>query len=154
MSRLCAVLTLISVLVFGLGERTVAEASGSSFDVHPDVAYALSVQPGGVATSYWSAVWVDAGMRLDVPSARAVGTCATGSVCAFSAGALAGTKLSWTTCGSHSTAALAQVGSIANARASGTLQARQATTVRASAGPNAWASVPFTYWTYITSISC
>jgi hypothetical protein len=125
-------------------------------DVHPDVAYALASVPGGVADGYYSATWPETGMRLDVPQAmlRAVGSCATGSICAYSGSNLTGTKLSWTTCGQKSTAALSQVASIANARSSGTLSARQVTTVRAWASANSWANVPSTYWTAITNVNC
>lgn len=127
-------------------------------DVHPDVAYALASAPGGVAEGYYSAVWPETGMRVDVPNPnamlRAVGTCATGSICAYSGSNLTGTKLSWTTCGQKSTAALSQVASIANARSSGTLSARQVTTVRAWASANSWANVPSTYWSAITNVNC
>jgi hypothetical protein len=125
-------------------------------DVHPAVAYALNAQPGGVATSYYSAEWPKLDMTLDVAwaSTFAVGTCATGTICAYSEGAMAGVKLSWTTCGSKSTAALSTVGSIANARTSGTLTARQSTTVRATAAANSYANVPLSYRSLITSVYC
>jgi hypothetical protein len=124
--------------------------------VHPDVAYALAAEPGGVATSYYSAEWPKLGMTLEVAavSAFSVGTCATGSICAYSEGAMAGVKLSWTTCGSKSTAALDTVGSIANARSTGTLTARQGTTVRATAAANAYANVPLSYRSLITNVYC
>lgn len=152
MKSTLAALALIGALV--LASPASAQAFGADDEVHPDVAYALSAEPGGVATSYSSAVWPDSDMRIDVPVGRAVGTCATGSICAFSSSGLGGTKLSWTTCGSKSTAALSQVGSIANARSSGTLHARQGTTVRASAGANSQANVPVAYWSSITNIFC
>ncbi|TQJ31066.1 hypothetical protein [Microbacterium sp. SLBN-146] len=125
-------------------------------DVHPDVAYALAAVPGGVAEGYYSAAWPETGMRVDVPNGmlRAVGSCATGSICAYSGTGLAGTQLSWSTCGQKSTAALSQVRSIANARSSGILSARQVTTVRAWASANSWANVPSTYWSSITNVYC
>lgn len=133
---------------------SLAGPAAASEAVHPDVAFALAAEPGGVATGYGSAEWPDLGMTLTVPVGRAVGTCATGSICAYSSGALGGTKLSWSTCGSKSTAALSQVGSIANARSSGTLHARVGTTVRASAGANAYANVPAAYQPSITNVFC
>ena len=136
-------------------------SSAEEQDVHPDVAYALAAEPGGVVLSYSSAEWPDLGMRLDAaPSAsgfigvQSVGTCATGSICAYASTGISGTKLSWTTCGTKSTAALAQVGSIANARSSGTLQARQGTTVRASASANSFANVAVAYQASITNVFC
>lgn len=152
MKRMLSILALAGALMAAAPMAAVATDEASR--VHPDVAYALAVEPGGVAMSYSSAAWPELGMRMDVPVGRAVGTCATGSICAFSTSGLGGTKLSWTTCGSKSTAALSQVGSIANARSSGTLQARQATTVRASASANSQANVPIAYWPSITNIFC
>ena len=129
--------------------------------IHPDVAYALAAEPGGVVLGCGSAEWPDLGMRIDaappasgIIGVQSVGTCATGSICAYASTGISGTKLSWTTCGSKSTAALAQVGSIANARSSGTLQARQGTTVRASASANASANVAVAYQASITNVVC
>lgn len=152
MKQMLSILALAGALMTTAPMPAVA-ADGAS-TVHPDVAYALAVEPGGVPMSYSSASWPELGMRIDVPMGRAVGTCATGSICAFSTSGLGGTKLSWTTCGSKSTAALSQVGSIGNARSSGTLQARQGATVRASASANSQANVPIAYWPSITNIFC
>lgn len=154
MKRTLASLAIATVLV--LSAAAPAAVADEASDLHPDVEYALANQPGGYATSFGSAVWPALGMELEVVSdyARAVGTCATGSICAYSSSGLGGTKLSWTTCGSKSTAALSTVGSIANARTSGTLQARQGATVRASAGANSQANVPVAYWSSITNVFC
>lgn len=155
MKLLPAALGLSAALV--LLAPTMATASTDSPDVHPDVAYALQVEPGGVVLDYYSAYWPDALMRIDVPNpaARAVGSCATGSMCAFAGQGLGGTKISWATCGSKSVAGLGgQVGSVANARSSGTVQAKQGTTVRASASVNTYANVGVAYMTLISSVSC
>ncbi len=118
------------------------------------IAYALDAIPGGVATSPHSAEWPALGMRADTLTGRAVGSCATGNICAYSGAGQTGTRLSWTTCGSKSTAALAQVGSIANARSSGTLTALASSTVRATAVASAAADVALAYRASITSIRC
>lgn len=138
-----------------LGTPSIAHATATD-DVHPDVAYALDAEPGGVATGYFTAEWPELGMTLTVPGIQraSVGNCASGRICAFERAGLTGTMLSWTTCGAKSTAALPAVGSIANARSSGTLVARQGTTTRASASANSSATVPVTYRTAITSVSC
>lgn len=122
--------------------------------VHPDIAYALIAEPGGVATSWSTAEWPALGMTMTVPVARSVGTCDTGFICAYSGAGQAGSRLDWTSCGSKSTAALLTVGSIANARSSGTLQARQGTTVRASATAGNAANVPVAYRSLITNVYC
>lgn len=111
----------------------------------PQVAAALQTVPGGEVLDSHTAYWPDLGMTMTVPDPRlrdAVGICPNGSVCAFSGASLGGTKLSWTTCGTFSTAALkAPVRSIADARSTGSLQARSGTTVVATAIAQSWASV-------------
>ncbi|MDY0910726.1 MULTISPECIES: hypothetical protein [Microbacterium] len=153
MKRTLVTVALVTALVVGAPTSVVA-AEESGQDVHPSVAFALDAEPGGVATGYGSAEWPELGMTLEVSLVRAVGTCATGSICAYSEGGMAGTKLTWTTCGSKSTSALSTVGSIANARSSGTLSAREGTTVRASAAANTYANVPLAYRTAITNVYC
>lgn len=160
MKRSIAAMALALGLVVSAPAAAHAAKTAPS-DVHPAVAYALSTEPGGIVTGYASAEWPHLGMTLDVAAANsdpvsvfAVGTCATGSICAYSDGGLAGVKLSWSTCGSKSTAALATVGSIANARSSGTLSAREGTTIRASAGVNTYANVPISYRAAITNVYC
>jgi hypothetical protein len=134
---------------------TLATASTASAATDPttgividdEVAYALEMEPGGYATGEHTAYWPDLSMTLESSQAHAatpraaVGSCASGSVCAYSGYGLAGSKLSWTTCGSHPTTALSSVKSIANARSSGTLQARNGTTVVASASAGGQANV-------------
>lgn len=148
------------VLAVGLVASPLAAAPAHAQGVlDPALEYALAASPGGVVVSDTSAVWPEIGMRLDVldptsaVAARAVGDCATGAICAYSAAGQAGVKLSWSTCGSKSTAALASVGSIANAR-SGVLSARQGTTVRASTRSNSYANVPVSYRSSITNVFC
>lgn len=54
----------------------------------------------------------------------AVGSCSTGSFCAYSGYSLSGSKLSFTTCATHSTTPLGAVRSVANARSSGSIKAK------------------------------
>lgn len=106
-----------------LGVASPAQAKQTP---HPDVEYALSEVPGGIVVDEHTVIWPELEMQLSVAPewTRAVGTCATGQYCAYSKSNRGGTKLSWTSCTTVSTAALASVGSIANARSSGTVQAR------------------------------
>jgi hypothetical protein len=132
-----------------------ATVTDSDEDTVDDVVRrALEVTPGGHATGDHSAYWPELGMTLTSAAAgsaaRAVGSCGTGSVCAYSGSSLSGSKLSWKSCGSHSTSALASVRSIANGRASGTLHARNGSTVRASAAPGTQKNVSGT----VTNIYC
>ncbi|WP_372969505.1 peptidase inhibitor family I36 protein [Microbacterium sp.] len=133
--------TLAAVLLL-LGVTAPAAAAEPR---HPDVEYAVSAVPGGTVVDAYTVVWPSLGMTLSVPrpfGRAAVGTCASGQFCAYSGPSLSGSKLSWSTCTTVRTAALSKVGSIANARASGTVQARTAAgTVLASAPAGGSASV-------------
>ncbi|WP_295791901.1 peptidase inhibitor family I36 protein [uncultured Microbacterium sp.] len=92
--------------------------------LHPDIAAALDEIPGGVVIDSHHAHWPDLGMSIDVPDEhdRAVGSCATGNVCAYSGSGLSGTRVSWSTCGTYAPGIT--VRSIANARSAGYAQAR------------------------------
>lgn len=95
-------------------------------ELHPDVEYAINAVPGGTVVDEYTVVWPDLGMELSVPSplARSVGSCATGQYCAYSAADGNGARLSFGVCTVVSTSALGSVGSVANARSSGSVQAR------------------------------
>lgn len=151
--RLITFALLASLLAVGGGAASTDHPGG---ELHPDVEYALEQVPGGIVVGEREAYWPELDMTLEVQAvaARAVGTCATGSVCAYSAANRGGTKLQWGSCGTHSTAAIATVGSIANARSSGTLNARQGTTVRASASSGSSTNVPAAYTSSITNVQC
>lgn len=148
--------TLIATVVILVATPGIAQAAEAP-TVHPEVAYALAAEPGGIATSYTTAEWPDTGATLTVSrgfTTFAVGSCPTGYICAYSGASQSATRLQWSTCGSKSTAALPTVGSIANARSAGTLQARQGATLRASAGAGSYANVPVNYRYDITNVYC
>ncbi|MDQ1135913.1 hypothetical protein QE410_000712 [Microbacterium sp. SORGH_AS 1204] len=111
-------------------------------DLHPDIAAALKEVPGGVVIDSTHAEWPELGMSIDVPTAeeRAVGSCATGNVCAFNGTSLSGTRVSWSTCGTYAPGIT--VRSIANARSAGYAQARSSSgSVLATAIAGSWANV-------------
>lgn len=147
-----ALLSLGIAIALTASGMTAAHATEP--DVHPDVAYALATVPGGVVVDWLTAEWPATGMRIEAQGGFSVGSCATGAICAYSSASLAGTKLSWTSCGMKSTAALSSVGSIANARTGGTLRALQGTTSRATAAAGASANVAVSYRALITNVSC
>lgn len=110
--------------------------------LHPDIAAALEKIPGGVVIDANHAEWPDLGMRMDVPGHgdKAVGSCATGNVCAFNGTGLTGTRVSWSSCGTNSPGMT--VRSIANARSAGYAQARSSSgSVLATAIAGSWANV-------------
>ncbi|MDQ1175639.1 hypothetical protein AB6V29_04970 [Microbacterium sp. 20-116] len=114
----------------------------STDELHPDIAAALAQIPGGVVIDSHHAEWPELGMTIDVPSDHedAVGSCATGNVCAFSGSSLSGTRVSYSTCGTYSPSIT--VRSIANARSAGYLQARSSSgSVLATAIATSWANV-------------
>lgn len=111
-------------------------------DLHPDIAAALEDLPGGVVIDANHAHWPELGMSIDVPTEeeRAVGSCATGNVCAFNGTGLSGTRVSWSSCGTYAPGMT--VRSIANARSAGFAQARSSSgSVLATAIAGSWANV-------------
>ncbi len=94
----------------------------ASPSVQEQVDAALAAVPGGVQTSATTVSWERGTVTLTVAPAKSVGSCVTGSFCAFSGTNLTGSKLTFTSCTVHSTAALSGgVHSIANATALGTV---------------------------------
>lgn len=157
------IFALGAALAFGAAPAATADTGEA--EVAPAVAEALAAVPGGVVIDYWTAEWPSQDMRLelrpagangDAAAARSVGTaavgqCATGRICAFSGYGATGASLSWGSCGTYSTSALgAPVRSIANARSSGTLYARNGTTVVASAAAGTMKNVYAT----VTNVRC
>lgn len=126
-------------------DAATTAATQTADDGSSDLDYALETVPGGIALSERHAVWPALGMTLTVgsPMARSVGSCATGTFCAYSGGGLSGTKLAFTICTNVSTAALRAVGSIANGRVSGKVHAKNSSGgVLGTAFANGSANVP------------
>jgi len=154
MNRRTMRVVLLTVAI--VGTVLLAGAGAAQADeVDPRISAALAAEPGGVVVDGDTVVWPELGMELQLGSAltRSVGTCATGSHCAFSGIGLTGSKLSWTTCtSSHSVAALGGiVRSIADARSSGSSSARSSSGgLLATAPAGGWANVSGT----VSYVSC
>jgi len=145
--------TMIAVAAgFLLAVAMVAPASASSgdeqpVDVDPQVARMLEEVPGGVLVDAKHAVWPELHMELIVPSSAsslaraAVGSCATGLICLYDGYSLSGTKLTFGTCGISTVPSSFATRSLANARSSGYTQARNGTTVLATASAGGWTNV-------------
>lgn len=138
---------LLGIVAAGsLGGAAHAEGFGDE-EVAGLIVEVMDEVPGGVIVDGNHAVWPELGMALSVPTRAelllraAVGSCATGQVCAFTGASLSGAKLSWTTCSTHTIPSSFVTRSIADARASGYAQARNGTTVLATAAANGWANV-------------
>lgn len=117
-------IAVIAAALLTVGGTTAAHAD--ELDLHPDVEYAINAVPGGTVVDEYTVVWPELSMTLTAPAPgqRAVGTCATGQYCAYSEANRGGTKLTFGVCTIVSTSALSSVGSIANARSAGNVQAR------------------------------
>lgn len=148
-STLVATAVAIAAMVF---TGQAAYASESPTIPAADIAAVMEAIPGGALIDAHHASWPDLGLEMTSSEALApfaVGTCGTGSVCAFSGANLSGSKLSWTTCGTFATTAFT-VRSIADARSTGYLQARNGTTVVATANAGKSANVFGT----VTNVRC
>ncbi|WP_127473641.1 hypothetical protein [Microbacterium sulfonylureivorans] len=143
-----ATLATAAVLTFA-----IASPANATPDVHPEIEAMLAELPGGTVLSFDEAYWADLDMTMTVPNpfARSVGSCATGSICAYTAIGLSGTKLSWGTCATHTVPGSFVTRSVANARAAGSVaQARNGTTILASASSGTSTNVTGT----TTNIRC
>ncbi|GAA3899643.1 hypothetical protein [Microbacterium invictum] len=146
-SRLFSVVAGAAIII---GASTTSAAAAS---VDPAIAYALAHEPGGIVVDEATVVWPHLGMELTVSSVAARGLsskCPTGLICAFGGHNETGTRLTWATCAVHSTAALPNVLSVAGARSVNSVQARNATTVLATAGAGNYVNV---YGT-VTNVRC
>lgn len=142
---------VVALAAMGLG-ALAAQAAAAASPVDPEIAAMLEAIPGGEVVDADHASWPEIGMQMtsaDAATSYSVGSCATGSVCAYSGIGLTGAKLSWTTCGTFSTGSLT-TRSIADARSSGHLQARNGTTVVATANAGASANV----FSTVTDVRC
>jgi len=118
-----------------------------------DIAAMMDAVPGGILIDADHAVWPSTGLEMTSSAAvtpYSVGSCATGSVCAFSSANLGGSKLSWSTCNTFTISSSFTVRSIADARSTGYLQARNGTTILATANAGASANVFGT----VTNVRC
>jgi Peptidase inhibitor family I36 len=142
-TRTLRLITLTLVLLTG----SLLAAGPATADDTPDprITAALAEHSGGEVIDAHTAYWPDEHMTLHVdnPLLRvAVGNCPNGSICAFSGTNIGGSRISWTTCGTYNTSTLgAPVKSIADARSTGSLQARSGTTVLATAIAQSWDNV-------------
>lgn len=130
-----------------------APGAATAPDIHPEILHALNAVPGGQATTATSAEWPELGITftVDLPTTRAVGSCATGLICAYRNGSLGGARITFSGCSTWSTTGFGAVGSVANARTSGWANARNtAGTVLTHVPYGTWANVP----AGVASIAC
>ena len=140
--------TLVALVFVAVSTPAMAAATADEVDVHPAIEQALREIPGGEAIDATHAVWPELDMDMVVLSGRAraaaaVASCPTGRICAYTSTALVNLYVSWGTCGvlPIPNASVYPVRSFANARSSGYAQARNGTTVLATAYAGSWSNV-------------
>lgn len=122
---LLALSALFASSAHAIGSESVIAASTKP--VQQLIDDAMHDRPGGTQISATEVSWEDGAVTLTVYdglSSRAIGSCAAGSFCAWDGSHLTGSRLSFTSCATHSTAGLSIVRSLANARSSGTVKAK------------------------------
>ena len=113
---------LIAVLSLLTGTPAFAATSaGPSPQAQIDAA--MAAMPGGTQTDADTVTWDGGTIELDVAGPNVVGSCATGSFCVYSGVSLSGSKISYAACGTYTVTAFT-VKSIANARATGSVEAQ------------------------------
>lgn len=155
MKRTTVLAAALLGLVIALGAAPANAAVSDDHEVDPLVAAMLDEVPGGVLLDATNAVWPELNMELSVPhgtgvSARSVGSCATGKICAYNASSLSGGVLSFSSCGVSAVPSTFSVKSVANARTSGSVQVRNGTTVLKTVNAGSWSNVTGT----VTNLRC
>jgi hypothetical protein len=115
----------------------VAASSASRVALEIRATAVLEANPGGQEIAPGIVSWGNGAVVLTLDGAvspQAVGTCATGQYCAWSETSYIGTKLAFTACSAGGTSSsLALLGGVvrstANARSSGTVKAKNGSTV-------------------------
>ena len=125
---------------------TLAPVAAHADTVDPQITAALKALPGGEIIDDHTAYWPDLTMTLTVvnPLLRdAIGGCPNGSNFIILIDTPSGAKPSSTSCSTFSTTVIpgGVVRSIADARSTGSLQARNGTTVVATATAQSWNTV-------------
>jgi len=120
----------------GFGALPAVAAPAPATTVQQQIDDVMVRYPGGVQVSETTVSWEDGAILLTLasPTGRAIGSCATGSYCAFSATNYGGTRLAFTGCSATTTSnSLSALGgtvrSVANARTSGTVRAMNGTVI-------------------------
>lgn len=148
-------LTAIVVGLLLVTTATSAAHADDPHDVHPAIAQALREIPGGILIDPEHAVWPEFDMALTATDAtplspRSVGSCATGRICAYLGTGLTSMYASWGVCGVLPVPSGQTMRSMANARPSGYAQARNGSSIVATASAGGWTNV----YSTVTSIRC
>lgn len=128
-----AILAIVGALALVLGAPLAAHANelgAESTALQERVEAILDQYPGGTQIAENEIAWDGGAVILTLEASggitpMAVGSCATGSYCAYSGYNLTGSKLSFSSCGApQPVGVLGTVRSIANARTAGAIEAQ------------------------------
>ena len=146
-----------ALVLMGFAAAGPAYADPTSMQDRVDAV--IATYPGGTQTD-WNEVSWDGGDAIltlapegvDGPAARAaVGSCANGTYCVYSAANLGGSKLTFTSCTAHGVSALGgPVRSVANGRSSGNVVGLNGVLLVVVATPSSYVNTTAT----VTSVSC
>ena len=155
MKRSAVLAAVVVGVMIALGAGPAGAAVQDEPELDPQVVAMLEEVPGGVVIDATHAVWPELDMELRVVpasgfAARSVGACATGKICAFNATSLGGSVLSFGTCTTHAVPSSFGTKSVANARSSGYVQARNGSTVLKTVYAGGWSNVTGT----VTNLRC
>lgn len=147
-TTVCAI-ALFGVLALAPAAAFPASASVDDEPSDPVLAHLLAEVPGGVRIGHVGAVWPELDMEYRsepaAPSAErsalAVGSCATGRICAYRGLSLTGGVLSWGTCGNIPIPSSFVTRSVAHARAAGLVRVRNGTATVATISAGGWADI-------------
>lgn len=143
-----ASLTLAMATLIMSASAAPALADETSASGTPTVYDILAANPGGTIIDERTISWQNGTIVLTLESgrnARAVGSCATGSFCAFNGANLSGSRLAFSTCDStfSTTQLLGGVKSVANARSGGTVLGQNSSSTNLmTVAANTWANAP------------
>ena len=137
--------TLLSAM-FLLGAAPAHATAEGDDVVAPEITAMLEEVPGGVIIDSTHAVWPALGMELAIGtvsprSALSVGSCATDRFCAYSATSLGGNRLTFSVCSVNTIPSTFIAKSVANARGSGYVQARNGSAVVTTVNAGSWANL-------------
>lgn len=138
---------LVGLVLVLTGVPIAASAAADPEEVDPLAARLLEEVPGGELVAPGHIVWSDLDMEFvaaagaSKASARSVGSCATGRICAYTAYNLSGSMLSWGSCTTTTIPSTFVTRSVANARTSGYAQVRNGSTVLATVYANGSANI-------------
>lgn len=148
---------IIALLAAGMALAIAAPTSANPPTMQDRIDYVIATHPGGVQIDWNEVAWENGDVTLTLSteetsaSRAAVGSCASANYCIYSGSNMLGSRVTFSSCGPHRVNMLgAPVRSIANARSSGSVQAKNGSTVVKTVSAGAYSNLTAT----TTTIGC